>query len=88
MFGWQCPNCGKAHAPSVATCPEPPVRPQVVTVPDIHKLPTLPPGFMPVTMGCPVCGLGKNGEIMGYVCNRSDCPTRVTCSNTAPGGSG
>ena len=22
--GWQCPNCGKAHAPDVATCPEPP----------------------------------------------------------------
>lgn len=22
--GWQCPNCGKAHAPDVATCPDPP----------------------------------------------------------------
>lgn len=22
--GWQCPNCGRAHAPDVATCPEPP----------------------------------------------------------------
>lgn len=21
--GWRCPNCGKAHAPSVMTCPEP-----------------------------------------------------------------
>lgn len=21
--GWQCPNCGKAHAPDVSTCPEP-----------------------------------------------------------------
>lgn len=21
--GWQCPNCGRAHAPSVQTCPEP-----------------------------------------------------------------
>lgn len=29
--------------------------------------------------GCKVCGIGKNGEAMGYVCNRSDCPTRVTC---------
>lgn len=22
--GWQCPNCGGAHAPDVNTCPEPP----------------------------------------------------------------
>jgi hypothetical protein len=22
--GWRCPNCGGAHAPDVATCPEPP----------------------------------------------------------------
>lgn len=22
--GWQCPNCGGAHAPDIATCPEPP----------------------------------------------------------------
>lgn len=21
--GWKCPNCGKAHAPQVLTCPEP-----------------------------------------------------------------
>lgn len=21
--GWQCPNCGSAHAPSVLTCPAP-----------------------------------------------------------------
>lgn len=23
-MGWQCPNCGKAHAPDVKTCPAPP----------------------------------------------------------------
>ena len=23
-FGWQCPNCGGAHAPDVPSCPEPP----------------------------------------------------------------
>ncbi len=22
--GWQCPNCGGAHAPDVSSCPEPP----------------------------------------------------------------
>lgn len=21
--GWKCPNCGKAHAPHIDTCPEP-----------------------------------------------------------------
>lgn len=21
--GWHCPNCGRAHAPDVKTCPEP-----------------------------------------------------------------
>lgn len=29
--------------------------------------------------GCRVCGLGKNGESLGYVCPRFDCPTKVTC---------
>lgn len=23
VAGWQCPNCGKAHPPTVKTCPEP-----------------------------------------------------------------
>lgn len=23
MSGWSCPNCGKAHAPHIDTCPEP-----------------------------------------------------------------
>lgn len=31
------------------------------------------------TTGCKVCGIGKNGEVMGYVCNNPNCPTRVTC---------
>jgi hypothetical protein len=34
-----------------------------------------------VNFGCRVCGIGKNGEIMGYVCPRTDCPTRITCSS-------
>ena len=29
--------------------------------------------------GCQVCGIGANGETVGYVCTRNDCPTRVTC---------
>lgn len=29
--------------------------------------------------GCPVCGIGKNGEAMGYVCYNPKCPTRITC---------
>lgn len=27
--------------------------------------------------GCPVCGLGADGKVMGYVCPRVDCPTQV-----------
>lgn len=28
---------------------------------------------------CQVCGKGSNGSTMGYVCGRSDCPSRLTC---------
>lgn len=31
--------------------------------------------------GCSVCGIGANGEVVGYVCTRNDCPTRVTCGD-------
>jgi hypothetical protein len=33
--------------------------------------------------GCAVCGLGGGGEVTGYVCQRGDCPTRVTCGGSA-----
>jgi hypothetical protein len=29
--------------------------------------------------GCQVCGMSWKDGPMGYVCSRSDCPTRVTC---------
>jgi hypothetical protein len=29
--------------------------------------------------GCQVCGMGADGKAYGYVCNRSDCPMKVTC---------
>jgi hypothetical protein len=32
-----------------------------------------------INKGCPVCDMGADGKAYGYVCNRSDCPTRVTC---------
>ena len=32
--------------------------------------------------GCPVCGIGADGQPYGYVCNRTDCPSRIYC-NTA-----
>lgn len=38
------------------------------------------PGYTPpVYNGCSRCGIGSEGRIMGYVCNRLDCPTKVTC---------
>jgi hypothetical protein len=40
------------------------------------KLPSPPPLW---GKGCPVCGLGAGGTATGYVCQRGDCPTRVTC---------
>ena len=27
--------------------------------------------------GCSVCGIGANGEVIGYVCPRDDCPTKI-----------
>lgn len=29
--------------------------------------------------GCQVCRIGANNSVMGYVCYRNDCPTRITC---------
>jgi hypothetical protein len=29
--------------------------------------------------GCQVCGMSWKDGPMGYVCNRSDCPTGITC---------
>ena len=40
------------------------------------------PPFPPVSQwnrGCAVCGIGADGKAYGYVCPRSDCPTKVTC---------
>ena len=39
--------------------------------------PTVPAGYTPKS--CSVCGMNFNGP-MGYVCPRSDCPSRVTCT--------
>jgi len=45
----------------------------------LTKLPSPPPLW---GKGCPVCGLGARGTATGYVCQRGDCPTRVTCGET------
>lgn len=29
--------------------------------------------------GCSTCGRGKDGKVDGYVCSRTDCPSRVMC---------
>jgi DNA repair exonuclease SbcCD ATPase subunit len=42
-------------------------HPNVISTPNTYSL------------GCYVCGVGADGKPMGYVCNRNDCPTRVTC---------
>lgn len=30
--GWQCPSCGRAHAPEVKTCPDPARKDQYLAV--------------------------------------------------------
>lgn len=48
----------------------------------VHPLVQPAPHTQDHQTGCRVCGIGKNGEPMGYVCPRTDCPTRVYCVNT------
>lgn len=49
----------------------------------LKNLPTTPvvPDVMPVpvTNGCHVCGIKFDG-VMGYVCQRTDCPSAIRCS--------
>jgi hypothetical protein len=50
---------------------------------EIERLKTAPvfpqwPNTASHKRGCHVCGIGANGEVMGYVCSRSDCPTRIS----------
>lgn len=46
---------------------------------------TFGPGFTPGTLpqkwnlGCHVCGIGSKGEVLGYACPRSDCPSSAQC---------
>ena len=46
-----------------------------------QPIPTVPywPSVPKYSMGCSVCGIGSDGRSMGYVCTRTDCPTRITC---------
>lgn len=43
--------------------------------------PRFTPGTLPQkwSLGCHVCGIGSKGEIMGYACPRSDCPSSAQC---------
>ncbi len=55
---------------------------------EIARLETMPkfpfpfpsaPVTSPYQRGCPVCGIGADGGALGYVCNRTDCPSAVRC---------
>ncbi len=37
------------------------------------------PVTSPYQRGCPVCGIGADGGALGYVCNRTDCPSAIRC---------
>ena len=43
------------------------------------NVPLISPHTTTIKQGCTVCGIGADGKPYGYVCSRSDCPTRVTC---------
>jgi hypothetical protein len=47
--------------------------------PQVYQ-PQVPFDRTPVTIGCSVCGISSNpSNPMGYVCPRSECPSKVTC---------
>ena len=45
------------------------------------EFPTVPspPQFNQNVVGCGVCKIDFSKGAWGYVCPRSDCPTRITC---------
>lgn len=45
----------------------------------LSQLEGIRPTYPTYPSGCRVCDLGHDGSVMGYVCNRPDCPTRVSC---------
>ena len=49
--------------------------------PDEKALPPWPP-VSQWQRSCAVCNIGASGQVIGYVCSRSDCPTRITCGGT------
>lgn len=48
---------------------------RILTLELIHKYAIQP-------RGCSRCGLGSDGQPMGYVCNDPLCPTHISCLNT------
>lgn len=49
--------------------------------PDEKAFPPWPP-VSQWQRSCAVCNIGANGNVIGYVCSRPDCPTRITCGGT------
>ena len=67
---WFCPSCQKHHAPHVETCPGGTGG---------FKLPIFSSAATPLETRaqCSRCGMVFEG-VMGWVCPRSDCPTRAS----------
>lgn len=53
--------------------------PKYPEIPEPWVPPSFPPQFPKprFTKGCSVCGIGADGEVLGYVCVRKDCPSGV-----------
>lgn len=71
--GWMCPQCGRAHAPSITTCPEDN---------SARRVWDKDPSFEPMpgdrdfdSVVCSKCGVIWKGA-MGYSCPHMDCPVQ------------
>lgn len=82
--GSVCARCGGWVCDPVIPQPkQPPTDPRVAVVPnpDGTWTPCFP--MSPYPRGCRVCGMGADGQPVGYVCPRSDCPSRISCGGGA-----
>lgn len=46
---------------------------------ELRKLLIDAPELAIKSIGCQVCGRGKDGKPDNFVCSRDDCPSRITC---------
>lgn len=49
----------------------------------VPPTPVMPQGLQPYKLvGCTLCGIGENGDPLGYACQHPSCPSRTTFNRT------